>query len=138
MVARSIPGAHDRAIHCIALPQPSVYAQLDQSAYNTFATAAMDNSVLVWDLRSPVVAFRYTDHTNRRENVECALSPCLRYLACGSEDKSARLVDLRTGRGLAKYTGFRDVVSAVAFHPLAPQVAVASYDGSLKFYCSTV
>ena len=137
-VTRSIPGAHDRAIHCIALPQPSVYAQLDQGAYNTFATAAMDNSVLVWDVRSPTVCVRYTDHTNRRENVECALSPCLRYLACGSEDKSARLVDLRTGRDLAKYTGFRDVVSAVAFHPLAPQVAVGSYDGSVKFYCSAI
>ena len=61
-VTRSIPGAHDRAIHCIALPQPSVYAQLDQAAYNVFATAAMDNSVLVWDLRSPTVGLRYTGH----------------------------------------------------------------------------
>ena len=82
------------------------------------------------------MAFRYTGHTNRRESVQIALSPCLRFMICGSEDKSAILVDLRTGNDLVKYTGYRDVVSGVAFHPLSPQVATATYDGSLKFYCS--
>ena len=124
-------------MHSIALPQPSVYVQLDQSAYNVFATAATDNCVSVWDLRAPSVCVRYTAHTNRRESVQCALSPCLRYLACGSEDKCAHLVDLRTGAELAKYTGYRDVVSAVAFHPLSPQIATAAYDGTIKFYCSS-
>ena len=128
---------HERSIHCIALPQPSVFAQLDQAAYNTFATASMDNSILVWDLRAPTVTYRYTAHVNRREHVRCALSPCLRYMACGSEDKTARLVDLRTGGELMRFTGARDVVSDVAFHPITAQLAVASYDGGVKFYCST-
>jgi len=136
-ISRTIDTPHERSIHCIALPQPSVYAQLDQSAYNTFATVSMDNSILIWDLRAPAVTYRYCSHVNRREHVRCALSPCLRYMACGSEDKTARLVDLRTGEELMRYTGARDVVSDVAFHPVTAQLAVASYDGSVKFYCST-
>jgi len=135
-VVRSIDAPHERAMHCIALPQPSVYAQLDASSYNVFATAAMDNCINIWDMRSPSVAGRYTGHVNRREHVRCALSPCLRYLACGSEDKAARLVDLRTATEVARYTGHRDVVSDVAFHPILPQLATASYDGNVSFYCS--
>ena len=136
-VARTIGTPHERAVHCIALPQPSVYAQLDSSAYNVFATAAMDSSILIWDLRAPTVASRFTGHSNRREHVRCALSPCLRYLACGSEDRSARLVDLRTTTEVTRFTGHRDVVSDVAFHPISPQLATASYDGSIKFYCAS-
>ena len=41
----------------------------------------------------------YSGHTNRHcEHVQCALSPCLRFLAVGSEDRSAHIVDLRTGK----------------------------------------
>jgi len=136
-VVRSIEASHERAIHCIALPQPSVYAQLDASSYNLFATAAMDNCIVIWDIRSPSVAGRFTGHVNRREHVRCALSPCLRYLACGSEDKAARLVDLRTVTEVTRYTGHRDVVSDAAFHPISAQLATSSYDGSVKFYCSS-
>ena len=136
-VVRSIEASHERAIHCIALPQPSVYAQLDASSYNVFATAAMDNCIVIWDIRSPSVAGRFTGHVNRREHVRCALSPCLRYLACGSEDKAARLVDLRTVTEVTRYTGHRDVVSDAAFHPISAQLATSSYDGSVKFYCSS-
>jgi WD40 repeat protein len=74
---------------------------------------------------------------NRRERVGVALSPCLRFLATGSEDKSARIVDLVSGSELVKLTGFRDVVSSVAFNPLHPQLAAASFEGGIKFYCDS-
>ena len=38
------------------------------------------------------------DHLNRRETLGLALSPCMRYLATGSEDNAAYLYDLRNGR----------------------------------------
>ena len=135
-ICRTIENSHGRSIHSIALPQPSVYAQLDQASYNVFATAAADNCINIWDLRAPTVSLRFTGHTNRRESVQIALSPCLRFLACGSEAKSALLIDLRTGAEVVKYTGYRDVVAGVAFHPLSPQLATAAYDGSVKFYSS--
>lgn len=55
----------------------------------------------------------------------------------GSEDKTARIYDIRTGKELAKLGGgglHRDVVSSVAFNPLFPQLATASYDGTVKFF----
>jgi len=133
-IARSIDSPHERAIHCIGLPQPSVFSQVDSDCYNYFATAASDNAVTIWDIRVPRSTGRYTSHLNRREELQCCLSPCLRYLGVGSEDKTARIVDLRTGREMAKLGGFKDVVHAVAFNPLFPQVAVAGFDGQVKFF----
>jgi len=91
-IARVVESAHDRSIHCIALPQPSMHVQLPSSSYGLFATAGMDNLVALWDLRQPRCVARYTGHVNRREPVGIALSPCLRYLATGSEDKTARII----------------------------------------------
>lgn len=129
---------HDKAIHCIALPQPSVHCRVsDPHAYNTFATASTDNSILLWDIRVPSSVCRYSAHVNRREAVKCALSPCMRYLATGSEDRTIRIVDLRTGmRELSKVGSglFKDVVTGVSFHPLHAQLAACSFDGSVKFF----
>ena len=59
-VARSMDCGHDRAVHAIALPSPSVYASLPMDGYDVFATAATDNAVALWDLRTPAVVMRYT------------------------------------------------------------------------------
>jgi len=136
-VAREISSPHERPIHTIALPSPSTSVQLPPSAYNVFATGAADGTVAMWDLRMSCCAARFSGHINRRDRVGVALSPCLRFLATGSEDKSARVVDIVSGKELAKLTNFKDVVSSVAFNPLYPQLAAASFDGSIKFYCDT-
>jgi WD40 repeat protein len=70
--------------------------------------------------------------------VRCAISPCLRFLSAGSEDRSVRIFDIVKGssRELARITaGHRDsVVGAVAFNPLFPQLATGAYDGNIRFY----
>jgi WD40 repeat protein len=115
--------------------------QVAPDAYNLFATAATDGVVSLWDLRTPSVSSRYCGHVNRRENVECAISPCIKYLAVGSEDRAARIVDLRTCREIARIPAagagqgqHKDVVTCVAFNPLFPQVATCSFDGTIKFF----
>ena len=134
-ISRNIESGHDRSIHCIALPQPSVHMPLPQSAYNVFATAATDNVINLWDLRSPRSISRFTSHVNRREKCQCSFSPCLTYLAMGSEDRCARIFDIRTGREVVKLSGVhRDVVSGVSYHPIHPQLVTASYDGSVKCF----
>jgi WD40 repeat protein len=135
-ISRQIENVHEKGVHTIALPQPTMYAQVNQAESNLFLTSGYDNVIQLWDLRAPTVSMRYTQHVNRREPVGCALSPCLRYFATGSEDKQAKLVDIRTGITLQTYTGHRDVVSDVAFHGIYPQLATCSYDGNIKFYCS--
>jgi WD40 repeat protein len=131
-----VEGAHDRAIHCIALPQPSIHASVAPDNLNLFATAAIDNVINLWDVRGPNAIGRFSGHVNRREDVQCAFSPCMRYLATGSEDRSARIVDLRSLREVGRVGQgvFRDVVAGVAFHPLSPQLAACSFDGKVRFF----
>lgn len=136
-ISRNMDSGHDRSIHCIALPNPSVHVPLSQLSYNVFATAATDNVISLWDLRAPRSTSRLTSHVNRREKCQCSFSPCLRYLTTASEDRSARIFDIRGGREAAKLTGsppHRDVVSSVAYHPIHPQLVTASYDGGVKCF----
>ena len=95
----------------------------------------IDGVVALWDVRAARCAAKFANHTNRREpNVGCAFSPCLRYVACGSEDRAAYIYDVRTGTQVAKLPGHGDVVSGVAFNPIHPQFASVSYDGTARFY----
>ena len=131
---RRIDSTHEKNIHCISLPQPSVHVQLNSDAYQIFATSSIDNVIALWDIRTPRTVARYCSHVNKRENISCSFSPCVQYLSTGSEDKSARIIDIRTGKELVKLLGHKDVVSSVAFNPLSPQLATCSYDGQIKFY----
>jgi WD40 repeat protein len=103
-------------------------------------------------------------HANKRDtHVHAAFSPCMRYLASGSEDPRAALYDLRTGAAHPRAFGgttrraatsgagagagagaaevgrgrpHRDAAVAVAFNPLYPQVASGAYDGTINFFTS--
>ena len=134
-------GSHERSISCIALPQPSMYVSMPMEGYNIFATSApghnSNNAICLWDLRSPRIISRFSGHVNHVNDIQCSISPCLRFLATGSEDKTARLVDLRAGTGkeLARLKGFKDVVSDAVFNPLYPQLAACSFAGEIQFFC---
>ena len=67
-----------------------------------FATAATDGVVALWDLRKDGAAARFTSHANKRDPIRCAFSPCMRFLACGSEDKCAYVYDVRAGRDFSE------------------------------------
>jgi WD40 repeat protein len=65
-------------------------------------------------------------------------SPCMRYIAAGSQDQSVLLWDLRSsGGGLLQRTRVAGSqgVADVAWHPLVPQLALGCMDGSVRF-CS--
>ena len=133
-IAGDWPCRHSKAVHGLALPKPSQHVSLSASAYQLFSSVAADGIVTVWDLRVPQPVFSYSNHRNRCEAVQIAFSPCMQTLAVGSEDGAARLVDLRTCRELCKLPTHRDVCGAVAYNPMQPQLACASYDGDLRFY----
>lgn len=68
--------------------------------------------------------------------VGAAFSPCMRYLATGSEDKATCIYDLRSTTLLHKLRppGQADVVADVAFHPYKPQLVVGCMNGRLHWY----
>jgi WD40 repeat protein len=126
-VALSLPDAHARPIHCIS-------AASAESAHWGWLTAAVDGSVRLWDARVGATVRRFQGHVNRQQPVRAALSSCGTLVATGSEDKSVYLFDVRSGAQVQRLAGFADVVSDVAFHPTAPSLAAATYDGRVRLF----
>ncbi|OQR82294.1 hypothetical protein ACHHYP_16266 [Achlya hypogyna] len=131
---RVMHGAHTRAAHSVVLPHASRFVNHPPNFYDLMLTGACDSTVHLWDIRADNCIMRFAEHLNRVHPVGLAFSPCMRYVATGSEDKVAYLYDVRMGRSVAKLHGHTDVVAAVAFNPLVPQLATASLDGTVRFY----
>ena len=157
-VARQILLPHDKNIHRIVTPIPTPHIPLSSHSFNLFTTMSAESLVLLWDLRAFNPIQRFSTHVNRREStLNNAFSPCMKYLAIPSEDRTVRIMDLRmatsalsssapvgpaTGSsGSSKgelfkvVTGQKDVISCVAYNPLFAQLAIGSYDGTVRFFC---
>jgi len=78
-----------------------------REAYELFATAAPDHTVKVWDVRSQRCAFMLSGHRNCQLGVGLAFSPCLRYLAAGSESKVGAAVDASNCSLIERYDNDR-------------------------------
>lgn len=135
--ARTVPDAHARPPARVVLNEVSPFASHPASAYNLFATTAPDGCAKLWDLRDTRCVRSLSAHANRQVSVGAAFSPCMRYLAVGSEDKTACVYDLRTGLVCDKLRGHGDAVVDVAYHPLHPQLVTAGLDGHLRFFADT-
>ena len=62
------------------------------NAYDLFLTAAVGDGIKLWDLRTNRCVRRYDGHVNRSQPVGVAISPCARFIATGSEDRSVSLL----------------------------------------------
>lgn len=133
----SIPNAHDRPTHLIRLFEGSAHGDTPLAGHELFLTAAVDGTAKLWDLRAAACVRRFGAHTNRLHAVGAAISPCLRYVCCGSEDKQTHLYDAGSGVLIERLTGHIDTVTDVGFSPMHPQLATVSLDGRVKFYSDT-
>lgn len=131
---RIMADVHTRPAHVICQNEGSTFVSHPSSAYDLFVTAAAGDCIKLWDLRADRCVRRYEGHQNRAYTCGLDLSPCGRYLATGSEDKTAYIFDLRSGTYCSKLGGHNDTVSDVAFHPLYPQLVTATLDGKLRLY----
>jgi len=120
----------------ISLFEGSAASDAPNAGRQLFLTSALDGYLRLWDLRAarngPVRAF--CAHTNRVHPLQPALSPCLRYMACGSEDRAGYLYDVGSARLVEKVGGHSDAVTGVAFNPLHPQLATTGLDGTIRLY----
>ncbi|KAK1939300.1 WD repeat-containing protein 27 [Phytophthora citrophthora] len=135
-IVRVVRDAHNRAAHTVALPRPTCYTSHPSNFYDLLLSSAPDNTTHLWDIRADNCVMRFGEHVNRVHTLGVTFSPCMRYVATGSEDRAAYIYDIRTGRRLVKLKGHTDVVTSVAFNPLHPQLATASCDGTVRFYRS--
>ncbi|TYZ68738.1 hypothetical protein PybrP1_009322 [[Pythium] brassicae (nom. inval.)] len=134
---RVISDAHTRAAHSLALPRASCYTSHPPNFYDLLLSSAAASATHLWDIRADNCVMRFSEHVNRVHALAVAFSPCMRFVATGSEDRMAYVYDIRTGRCLKRLGGHTDVVTGVAFNPLYPQLATASYDGTVRFYCDS-
>jgi len=125
--------AHERPVQLLRLHEGSAAGDTPTAGHDLFLSAALDGAVKLWDLRSASCVRRLGAHVNRVHPIGAALSPCLRYVATGSEDRSAYLYDARSG-GLIERLRHSESVVDVAFSPLYPQLATCALDGSVRFY----
>ena len=70
------------------MTQGSMFVSHPSSAYDLFLTAAVADGIKLWDLRTNRCVRRYDGHVNRSQPVGLDISPCARYIATGSEDRS--------------------------------------------------
>lgn len=131
---RVISDAHTRAAHTVALPKASCFTSHPSNFYDLLLSSAPNSTIHLWDIRADNCVMRFGEHVNRVHQLGVAFSPCMRYVATGSEDRMGYLYDIRTGRCLQKLAGHTDVVTSVAFNPLYPQLATSSYDSTVRFY----
>lgn len=122
----------------VCCQQATPFVSHQASHYDMFATSAPDHAggeIKLWDIRQRQhIRTLSGAHSNRSHELGASFSPCLRYVACGSEDRAAHIYDLGSGKPVARLTGHKDVVVDVSWHPLHPQLATASFDGTVRFY----
>ncbi|KAJ3201528.1 WD repeat-containing protein 27 [Entophlyctis luteolus] len=128
-----------RAVHTVAVPSYAGWTASDA----LFLTSSTADSIKLWDLRLLGVTgaarggavMQLLGHVNRHAKIQCALSPCGRYVATGSEDNQAYVYDTRTGGVLTRVkNGITDAAYGVDFCPTKNVIAVGSSDGKCNLF----
>uniref|UniRef100_T1J5W5 WD repeat-containing protein 55 homolog n=1 Tax=Strigamia maritima TaxID=126957 RepID=T1J5W5_STRMM len=135
-VVQQVFDVHTKPPYKICLNSGSAFAAQHPSAYNMFLTTAVGDNIKLWDLRSNRCVQRFIGNMNRAFHCGLRFSPCARYFACGSEDKSAYIFDLRGGAYVNKLTGHSDVVTDVVYKPDEPTLVTATNDGVVSYFAS--
>ncbi|XP_073194068.1 WD repeat-containing protein 27 isoform X3 [Lepidochelys kempii] len=132
--AAVIPDAHSRSAHQICQNKGSAFSTQPLEAYNLFMTTATGDGIKLWDLRTLRCERRFEGHINRCHPCGIAVTPCGQFIACGSEDKSAYIYEMRSSTFSHKLAGHTESVINVAFSPSSPQLTTATLDGKLQLF----
>ncbi|KAM3931161.1 WD repeat-containing protein 27 [Leptodactylus fuscus] len=130
----SIPDVHSRAAHQICQNKGSAFSTQPADAYNLFVTMAIGDCLKLWDIRNLRCVRRFEGHLNRYQTCGVAVSPCGRFIACGSEDRCAYIYETRSSTYLQKLPEHSESVINVAFNPAIPQLTTCTLDGKLQTY----
>ncbi|XP_068926568.1 WD repeat-containing protein 27 [Petaurus breviceps papuanus] len=132
--AAVIPDIHSRSAHQICQNKGSAFAAQPFENYNLFLTTAIGDAIKLWDLRTLRCERRFEGHLNRCHPCAVSISPCGRYIACGSDDKHAYIYEMGFSSFTHRLTRHTETVINVAFNPSKPQLATATLDGKLQLF----
>ncbi|XP_040206849.1 WD repeat-containing protein 27 [Rana temporaria] len=130
----TIPDVHPRAAHQICQNKGSAFSAQPSEAYNLFATIAIGDSLKLWDIRTLRCVRRFEGHVNRHLPCGIAISPCGRFIACGSEDRCAYIYETRSSTYLERLKEHTESVINVAFSPSTAQLTTCTVDGTLQTF----
>ncbi|XP_018415470.1 PREDICTED: WD repeat-containing protein 27 [Nanorana parkeri] len=132
----TIPDVHSRAAHQICQNKGSAFSTQPTEAYNLFVTMAIGDSLKLWDIRTLRCVRHFEGHVNRHLPCGVAISPCGRFIACGSEDRCAYIYETRFSTYLEKLKEHTESVINVAFSPSTAQLTTCTVDGTLQMFSS--
>ena len=96
------------------------------------AVSFWTNTVLVWRLSDGLLVQRLHNQSYTDVVRSVALSPNSRHLVFGSDDKTAIVWDIKSGRALLRLEGHRDRVQTVVYSPDGSRIATGSLDSAVK------
>uniref|UniRef100_A0A8D0G7K9 WD repeat domain 27 n=1 Tax=Sphenodon punctatus TaxID=8508 RepID=A0A8D0G7K9_SPHPU len=112
-----IPDVHSRSVHQIC------QNKVGRSSFLTILTLPTVNFVCISvDDGLKLCERRFEGHSNRCYPCGITISPCGRFIACGSEDKCAYIYARDSSTFSHKLSGHTESVINVAFSPSSPQV----------------
>ncbi|XP_063221918.1 WD repeat-containing protein 27-like [Bacillus rossius redtenbacheri] len=128
--------AHPRPPHRVVQLEGSPCASHPAAAHDLFLSAAVRDGARLWDLRSARCVQRFSQHSNRSYNSGVDISPCGRYVAASSDDKTVYVYDTRSAEEpLGRLLGLGDVVMDVAFSPLQPVLVALGLNARVVTFC---
>ncbi|KAG8182106.1 hypothetical protein JTE90_018377 [Oedothorax gibbosus] len=129
-----IEDVSSRPLYLISLNEGSPYTSHAPVSYDIFLTASQFDGIKLWDLRTNKHVLSYKEHRCRSFHCGASFTPCGKYIAAGSEDKSVYIYDLRQLSHAHKFSDQQtDVFTSVAFTPKS-QMLASSSNGMVYYY----
>ncbi|XP_071038300.1 WD repeat-containing protein 27 isoform X2 [Parasteatoda tepidariorum] len=120
--------------HVIAINEGSPFITQELQNYDLFLTSALIDGIKLWDLRTKQSVLSYKEHKCRVFPCTASFSPCGKYIATGSEDKSVYIYDLRQLSYVEKISEPQvDVFTSAVFTPKS-QLILSTGNGSVYLY----
>ncbi|KAI9221346.1 coatomer WD associated region-domain-containing protein [Blastocladiella britannica] len=104
---------------------------------NTFASAALDCTVKVWNINSPTANFTLQGHEKAVNCLGYYPGADKPYLMSGGDDHKVRVWDLQNKTCVATLDGHTQNVIVAEFHPELPIALTGAEDGTIKVWNAT-